>query len=310
MKKRACCLWLIFALLLPLASCAAAKGQPEPIRLSVAYYAARNENTSELPVELYERSFERAQGVALLDQVLSLMREDPTPEWLTPLIPESMAMVVQSFADGRAVVNLSGGYLQAESIGAMLMDYGIVATLCGLPECNAVKLMRDGNRHPVYGDTYLTPSDFVVSESKLEPQPTKLFIYFPDPSLGGLLRRETHSVIVTGGSVTERYIMDELIRGPISDDLLPVMPEGTELLSVYTEKGVCYVNLSEEFVINRQGSDSEVNRAVYGIVDSLTELDYIHSVRFLIAGEAIRYYHGIIVEEPLVRREEYVSGYR
>ena len=325
----------LLAMMLLLSGCAAFSPEidGEDI-IEVFYYVPNLEGTAELPVAGYacdlrqdpvksaieqdpgtgaiehdsgNGAIEHDSGGSAIEKALVLIKTPPTPEWIETIFPEDMEITVISVADGRATINFSERYIQSTPSDMAVMDYCLVRTVCGLNGFESVRLMVDGSRHPIYGDSDLDASSFVYDETMLEPQPVRLFIYFPSPSTG-TLRRESHSVRITGGRSTEQYVLEELIGGPYSDDLLPAFPEGTELLSIYTERGVCVVNLNEDFIIGRTGTDSEINRAVYAVVNSLTELPGIESVRFLVSGEAVRYYHGIYMDEPLMRRVEYIAG--
>lgn len=78
------------------------------------------------------------------------------------------------------------------------------------------------------------------------------------------------------------------INEPKNDKLESAIPEGTNLISVEVKKEVAYVNLSEEFINNNKGGAEAEAKSVYAIVNTLTELNEVNSVRILIAGEENR----------------------
>ncbi len=84
-----------------------------------------------------------------------------------------------------------------------------------------------------------------------------------------------------------KTIVEELLKGPISEDFYRVIPEDAKLLGVEIEGSVAKINLSAEFVTKQEG-EANALLAVYSIVNSLTEITEIESVKFMIEG----------VEEP------------
>ena len=91
--------------------------------------------------------------------------------------------------------------------------------------------------------------------------------------------------------------INELIKGPSSHELIATMPSGTKLLNIETKDGVCYVNLSEEFVTKFSGGSGVLN--VYSIVNSLCSTESVTSVQILIEGEKGAEFGGFVFDEPL-----------
>ena len=94
----------------------------------------------------------------------------------------------------------------------------------------------------------------------------------------------------------EESIVRELINGPISSNLVNVIPESLEILSVEAIDGTVYVNFSGE---GMYGSSMQEYFTIEQIVASLFELDGIKSVQFLVNGEKVESLMGHIgVLEP------------
>lgn len=81
------------------------------------------------------------------------------------------------------------------------------------------------------------------------------------------------------------YLINLLISGPESDKLESAIPEGTKVNSCTLKENTVYVDLSKEFVSNAASGIDEENLIVYSIVNTLTELNEVSSVKFLINGE-------------------------
>ena len=85
----------------------------------------------------------------------------------------------------------------------------------------------------------------------------------------------------------EKYILEQIILGPENNNLESVVPKETKIYDIKTDKDICYISLSDDFLnINKFDLDDQ-KFAVYGIVNSLTELENINKVQFLIETEKI-----------------------
>lgn len=132
----------------------------------------------------------------------------------------------------------------------------------------------------------------VISPEKTDWQVVKL--YFAD-SKGTRLVAQERGMEVKQSLSLEYQIVEQLIKGPDNDNgaqLIQTVPSDTKIRDIKTEEGICYVNLSNEFM-KKQANLSE-NLIIYSIVNSLTELESVNKVQFLIEGEKINEYSGDI----------------
>lgn len=104
-------------------------------------------------------------------------------------------------------------------------------------------------------------------------------------------------------------IVNELINGPVTKEgLLPTIPEGTKLNSISVKDGVATVDLSKEFVENHMGGRTAEQLTLYSIVNSLTELNEIQKVKFVIDGKSQKEYKGHFkFDAPFPRNTSMVS---
>ena len=108
------------------------------------------------------------------------------------------------------------------------------------------------------------------------------------------------------GSV-EETIFEELKKGPKNEGLYGVIPEGTRLLSIHAEDGVCTVDLSEEFVSNQPGGTAAESITINSIVNTLTELEHIDSVQFRIEGNVREVLVHHALDRPIKRNENVIK---
>jgi spore germination protein GerM len=81
------------------------------------------------------------------------------------------------------------------------------------------------------------------------------------------------------------YLINMLIAGPENEKLESAIPEGTKVNSCTLNGNTLYVDLSKEFIDNAPSGIDEESMVIYSIVNTLTELNEVSSVKFLINGE-------------------------
>ena len=81
------------------------------------------------------------------------------------------------------------------------------------------------------------------------------------------------------------YLVNLLIAGSENEKLESPIPEGTKIYGCYIEGNTVIVDLSKEFIENAPSGIDEESTIVYSIVNTLTELNEVSNVKFLIDGE-------------------------
>ena len=88
-------------------------------------------------------------------------------------------------------------------------------------------------------------------------------------------------------------LINMLIAGPQSNFLQKTIPEGTKLLSVELVGNCLQVNLSKEFIENASDDENDRKNCVYSIVNTVTELNEVSSIKILINGEETKGFENI-----------------
>ena len=125
-----------------------------------------------------------------------------------------------------------------------------------------------------------TPQEEISEEQMRQ---TKIILYFANIETGEL---ENEIKIVDANLlIKEPYkeIMNLLIKGPQSSNLKKLIPEGTALHDIKIEKNCAIINVSNEF-LNYETEENKL-KIINSIVNTLTNLKEINSVKFLINGE-------------------------
>ena len=120
-----------------------------------------------------------------------------------------------------------------------------------------------------------------ISEEQMRQ--TEVILYFANSETGEL---ESETKIVDANLlINEPYkeIINWLIKGPQSGNLKKLIPEGTAMHNIKIEKNCAIINFSNEF-LNYENEENKL-KIINSIVNSLTNLKEINSVKFLINGE-------------------------
>lgn len=80
-------------------------------------------------------------------------------------------------------------------------------------------------------------------------------------------------------------LLNLLLAGPVNDKLECPLPEGTKINNATLKGNTVYVDFSKEFIDNAPTGVEEESLIVYSIVNTLTELNEVSSVKILINGE-------------------------
>lgn len=212
--------------------------------------------------------------------------------------------------NGLISLRFSADYNASPSITEVLRRAAIVKTFCQLEEITAVEFYI--GTQPLLTSTgkpvgMLTAEDFIDStgENTEFYQEAKVIVYFANEA-GDALLESNLKITYDGTMTTERLVLEQLMEGPVLDNMQAVIPKGTLVNKVTIRDGVCYVDFNEKFLEKREGITAEV--AVYSIVNSLTELSNVYKVQFLINGSVKKTYQNLDFSSTFERNLEIVEG--
>ena len=75
-----------------------------------------------------------------------------------------------------------------------------------------------------------------------------------------------------------------ILDGPENNNYGKVIPEGTNLLETSFENGCVTINFSKEF-IDSNADNIQKSNSIYSLVNTLTELTEVNSIKILIEGQ-------------------------
>ncbi|MCX8131087.1 MAG: GerMN domain-containing protein [Clostridia bacterium] len=268
------------------------------------YFA--NEDNSALPSEKQE--LELIDDNRIKTAVEALLK-GPKNAGLRKTIPDGTKLLNSYLKDGLAVVDFSGEYSSANDIAEIVERISVVNTLTEIEGVNKVKILVEGKDLIGPSGEPFGELGRIALDEQGRPVPgeiKKLVLYFGNNNSDALIV-EDREVAVNKGDSIEKVIIDELIRGSENKELSSPIPEGTRLLSVNTTDGICTVNFSGEIIEKHPGGSAGELITLYSVVNSLTELDWVKKVQFLIEGTQREAFIHLELDHPLERDESIIQ---
>ncbi len=208
-------------------------------------------------------------------------------------------------------INFSEQYLSLPSQDRIGIRSAIVYSLTKLDFIDGVDFyVEDKPLTTSTGQTVGVISQGNIKTNVLEPKPAttpyNLKLYFVNQE--GKLEKEERGILVSDPTSVEKLLLEELIKGPKSESLSPVLPSGTKVNEVTTNNGVCQIDLSFDMNSSFFTSAEDKERMIYAIVNSLTEISQIKKVAFLIDGKNdIGLTENIDLRDTFERSEVYIE---
>ena len=147
-------------------------------------------------------------------------------------------------------------------------------------------------------------SRLILSDHSVGEESLPVVLYFADPN-GRYLLESSYRIEAEDFNAIPAALIHALISGPSSGSLMPTMPEGTALLNIGVVDGVCIVDFSEEFIKNCPESELSRRLTLFSVVNTLTQLEQIHSVELLVEGSSIA---EDFLLQPELTRDERLNG--
>lgn len=136
-----------------------------------------------------------------------------------------------------------------------------------------------------------TPQEEISEEQSRQ---TKVTLYFENIDTGEL---ETEIKVMDANILInnpEEELINLLIKGPQSSNLKKLIPEGTVLHDIKIEKSCAIINVSNEF-LNYENEENKL-KIINSIVNTLTKLKEVKSIKFLVNGEQNEKLSGVYVK--------------
>ena len=235
------------------------------------------------------------------EQVLSLFKKlsgIAKTEERSGVVPRGLEINSISIDNGTLTIDFNAVYNSMTAGEELAFRAAAVYTFTSLDFVDYLLITVDGNELKTANGMPMGKlgREDVIMNGDISAEPTNyeiLTLYFEN-SEGSALSTEIREVQVNPNLPVERYIVEQVIAGPEDESLRSTVPYDTKIRDISTADGVCYVDLSVEFVNKQLGLEKDALAAVYSIVNSLCEIEDVTKVQFLIEGEKLDSYRNVI----------------
>ncbi len=287
MKRKIQCLLLI--LLLCLLACGCGEQEDDETAGGYAVYYTNTESTKMTSVSYKPES---TTSEDLVNELLMQLATPPLESDRKVAKPESV-VIEKAELDGHTLfLTFSEKYRDMDRIAEVLCRTAYVKTLTQIPGVEQVEFYvgkeplkneQGAEIGPMNGDSFIDDTDKEIGAYKVGD----ITLYYANKE-GSKLVPVTVEAVLGRSVATEKIVVEKLIMGPDASTrgVIATIPQGTKLLGISTDEGVCYVNLSEEFL--KPLPDVKESVSLYSIVNSLCQLPNIDKVQFAINGDSER----------------------
>ncbi len=302
---------LLAVLVLVMSGCSPqATESPVPEGLPVYYI-----NNNETKTEVYYITPDGTTPEEVVADVLSALSEKSSNAAYKSPLAMGFKINNYTFDNGIMVLDMSSEYKKLEFTTEVLVRAAIVRSLCGSGYVDAVFFTVEGEPlmdHSGFEVGRMDAGTFISSDGNEinTYEEANVRLYFASEDGGNLISVYREKFYSTSMPL-EKFVVDELITGPSGkvDGLYPSVNPQTSVLSVSTKDGVCYVNLSNDFLIPYGNVPTSVS--VYAITNSLCDLSNVDKVQILVDGvvpDVLESSYGLN-DEMVITLEEALSRY-
>ncbi len=238
-----------------------------------------------------------------VDAFLEALKSMPAKVTLKPLIDDELQIKGYTLNAGLLILDFSSAYKTLDVTREVLTRAGVVRTMVQAEGVSKVAFTVDGEEAVTPGNVTLGAMDansFVEDAGRQinSIQNQKIRLYYADES-GTKLNVEGRTIYYSSSKPLEWAIVERVIAGPKVSGNYPTLPNNTQIISVSSSNGICFVNLNRAFTDMALAVDPRI--PVYSLVDALVDnCDSIDSVQISIDGESnISFRDSVNLSKPL-----------
>ena len=292
----------LIALCLLLSACGRRDGQEEDGKAYEIYYVDNSE--TKIFSQSYQTQTEREQD--LLDELIGQLAL--VPERMEYIAPLGQNFMIRSytFENGQLMLDFDEHYKEMDHIREILVRAAIVRTLSQIENVQYVSFT-------ILGEPLADPSGIAVGTMTADMfvenagneintyERVSLRLYFANEEGNMLVEENQRNIVYNSNMSLEELVVQKLIEGPVNESAYPTINPDTKINSVTVTDRICYVNLSEDFLIQPFNVSSAVT--IYSIANSLIELSNVNRVQISIDGNTSVMYRESISLDSFFERD-------
>lgn len=271
-------------ILLLITGCSGQETMKTENTISYDLYFLNNEETKVFSKEILIEEGDTALQLSALIEAMRTKQDDLETH---AALDYDFSVLSVSLDGEQVIMNLDEKYLLLKPTTAVLIRAAIVRTLTQVEGVTCVSFqiagtpLTDSAGNPLGNLT----ADMFIDNAGTEInayQTTTLTLYFADEN-GDMLVSEKREVEYNSNIALEKIVVEQLLAGPEKEGSYPMINPATTILSIAVKDGICYVNLSQDFLTQIYNVTSDVT--LYAITNSLVELTNVNKVQILVEGE-------------------------
>lgn len=235
---------------------------------------------------------------AASEKLMEALLEGPRSETLKSPFPTGTQVLSAVLKDGHATVDLSYPYSTLSGVSLTIADYCITLTLTQLSEITSVSITVRGQELAYRDKQYFSDEDVLLSSMEDVVSTVPVTLWFLDES--GSLTGVDQRLDLYEGDTQLSALVDALEAGPKERGMTSALPEGFTVLTTQLSDGVCYVNLSAA-ILPALPENADLQPALDALALSLTSLEAVQQVRYLVDGEPADDYGTVSIAQTYPR---------
>ncbi len=240
----------------------------------------------------------------LIVELLAVLETDPQNTELKKPIDAKINVLAYVFDGSQLMIDFDEHYYEADAAKEVLCRAAIVRTMCQIDKVDCVYFrvggdpLMDTNDQPV---GVMTAENFIDNTGNEinSYEKASLNLYFANDTDDALVST-VETVAYSSNISMEKLVTEQIIEGPASAGAHPTVSPTTKILGVTIKDGICYLNLSADFLTISYPVSEEM--VVYSFVNSLTELPNVNKVQISIDGESDMYFGDHILMSTIFER--------
>ncbi len=301
MRKNGCLFLLLLVLFALLTACTDKEPGEEQAANAVNIYYLNKDATTLVTVS---HNLVGENEDAVIQELLTKMMEIPEDIEMRPPLGMGFS-VLECYVEGtQLVINVDEHYREMSPTDEILVRAALVRTMVQVQGVDCVNILvrgeplTDTNGNPIGVMKAETFIDNEGSEINSYEQ-ANIRLFFANEDGTGLV--EISKQVVYNSNISmEKLVLEQLIAGPGNSECYPTINPDTKIVSVVITDGVCYVNLSSEFLTQPYNVSAEVT--IYSIVNSMVELSNVNKVQIAIQGDNTIIYREVFPLENIYER--------
>ena len=217
----------------------------------------------------------------LCEEIANALIKGPEGKEFLPIMSKDVRFNYVTLSDGTVTVDFSNEYPENN----LMCTYAVIKTFSQLTGITHVMVTEGGNQ--IMGADG-EPLGFVaggdINTESNEDTATGVRLYFANSEKTELVM-EYRKINIVDTQPVEQYIVTELIKGPKIKGNERLLAQDTKVLSVETIDKICYVNFKDGFLEKNRATPGGGRLLVESVVESLTGLNNVNGVQFLIEGK-------------------------